>query len=87
MSDNDPCAFCRVGPCAIHGTFRMRLDKRRVPAESEFLPIGCCDSLESAVFLGIVRKDVERSGGLAIVNRHGAMGIRYCPWCSAVLRD
>lgn len=87
MSDDEVCAFCRCGSCAIHGLRSIVRDRRRMPDDRELIPVGCCDQLQSAVFLGILRRDVERSGGLAIVNRMGAMDIERCPWCGARVRS
>lgn len=77
----EACAFCRVGSCGVHALRRIVRDRRSMPADHEMPPIGCCDKMESAVSLGLIRPDVERTGALAIASRMGAIPITWCPFC------
>lgn len=78
----DPCAFCRVGSCAIHGVRRFvayggRKDQSQPPDE-DMAPVHCCDEMSAWYALGLFRMHRRQ---LVLLHKGRRSVVVRCPFC------
>jgi len=79
----EACAFCRVGSCAIHHVHRLVSYGRGPkvgPLDEDMAPVGCCDGMQAAVELGVMRMH-RRQLVLVAKGRHWT--VKRCPFCES----